>query len=53
MKETDRPGIGDVGLVATGDGATMAIKVDADKWACKTHQGIAIAPFEHITAWRL
>jgi hypothetical protein len=53
LRETDTPGIGDVGLVATGDGATMAIKLDANKWACKTLQGIAIAPFEQITAWRL
>lgn len=51
--ETDEPILGDVGLVATGDGATMAIKVDANRWACKTVHGIAIGPFEQITAWRL
>jgi hypothetical protein len=50
---TDRPMLGDIGLVATGDGATMAIKLDADKWACKTLDGIAIAPFGQIAAWRL
>jgi hypothetical protein len=41
LKEINEPRIGDVGLVATGDGATMAIKLDADKWACKTLDGIA------------
>jgi hypothetical protein len=53
LVETNNPNIGDVGLVATGDGATMAIKLDADKWACKTLDGIAIAPFGQIAAWRL
>jgi hypothetical protein len=53
LVETDKPVPGDVGLVATGDGATMAIKVDANRWACKTLYGIAIGPFEQITAWRL
>jgi hypothetical protein len=53
LVETDAPIFGDVGLVATGDGATMAIKVDAERWACKTSYGIAIGPFEQITAWRL
>jgi hypothetical protein len=53
LVETDAPILGDVGLVATGDGATMAIKVDAERWACKTSYGIAIGPFEQITAWRL
>jgi hypothetical protein len=53
LVETDHPILGDVGLVATGDGATMAIKVDSNRWACKTLYGIAIGPFEQITAWRL
>jgi hypothetical protein len=53
LAETDEPILGDVGLVATGDGATMAIKVDIKNWACKTADGIAIGPFEQITAWRL
>lgn len=53
LVETDQPILGDVGLIATGDGATMAIKVDANKWACKTLHGIAIGPFEQITAWRI
>lgn len=53
LEKTLWPNTGDVGLVATGEGATMAIKVEGNKWACKTLQGIAIAPFEQITAWRL
>lgn len=53
LNETGTPRLGDVGLVATGEGATMAIKVDGANWALKTETGIAIGPFEQIAAWRL
>lgn len=49
--ETNNPKPGDVGLVATGDGATMAINVGENKWAAKSLSGVTIAPFEHIVAW--
>jgi hypothetical protein len=53
LVEIQVPELGDVGLVVTGDGATMAIKCAGRNWACKTLHGIAIAPFEQIIAWRL
>lgn len=53
LQETDRPGIGDVGLVVTGDGATMAIKATGPNWIGKTVKGVAIGPFSCIVAWKL
>jgi hypothetical protein len=52
LLETETPQLGDVGLIF-GDGATMAIKADFDRWAVKTSGGIAIGPFRCIVAWSI
>jgi hypothetical protein len=53
LKETDDPGRGDVGLVITGSGATMAICVGNSRWAAKSQDGVCIAAFPMIIAWRV
>jgi hypothetical protein len=53
LKATDEPGRGDVGLVITGSGATMAICVGNGRWAAKSQDGVCIAAFPMITAWRV
>lgn len=51
LVETDTPKRGDVGLITTAAGATMAIYVGDGRWAAKSPQGVLIADFPLIVAW--
>jgi hypothetical protein len=53
LEETEDPSRGDVGLVVTGSGATMAICMGQGRWAAKSQDGVCIASFPLITAWRV
>lgn len=51
LVETDKPKRGDVGLISTAAGATMAIYVGGGRWAAKSPRGVAIAAFPPVVAW--
>ncbi len=49
---TGDPLPGDVGVVLTPQGATMAIRTRIG-WACKTTDGLAVGPYPRLAAWRV
>lgn len=49
---TDAPVIGDVGVVKTDQGETLAIRT-ATGWACAALTGIGVAPFVMLKAWAI
>jgi hypothetical protein len=51
LNETDRPKVGDVGVIDTQIGAAMAIKVPDDKWVAKGADGVVISPATCLIAW--
>lgn len=50
LAETAEPLPGDVGLVQTPAGVTLAIRTPLG-WAAKAERGIAAAPFHCVRAW--
>jgi len=52
LERTDDPQPGDVGLIDTPDGPTVAVRVDLG-WAIKAARGIKIVPARHLMAWRV
>ncbi len=52
LKTTDDPTPGDVGVVMTPQGASLAIKTPTG-WAGKAEAGIVVAPFTALEAWSI
>lgn len=53
LQQTAEPDRGDVGLISTASGASMAIYVGDGQWAAKSPTGVTIAPFDVTVAWSL
>lgn len=50
LSATDDPQPGDVGVVLTGQGQSLAIKT-VTGWAGKAETGVVVAPFPVLAAW--
>ena len=50
--KTDDPVPGDVGVVMTDLGETLAIRTSSG-WACAAETGIGVAPFAMLAAWSI
>ena len=49
---TDAPEAGDIGIVSTSLGATLAIRTETG-WAGKSERGITVAPYPLLIAWKV
>lgn len=50
LAETSDPQPGDVGVVLTDMGGTLAVRTSTG-WACKSERGVVVAPYELVKAW--